>query len=365
MNTRKCFVFIDLGRQALWKAKPEDPNPIYLKSLPDWCILSPLVHPTLPIGGNTFSSIPEVVGIGEGFAILRSHLIVFLVPSINVLQSLAPARTPDSLSYFLQDFLPSFTGDFVRKLRYITKQAGLPSEPGYGFSVGPDEPQIPAFPTASKQGNVILSAYELDTAITADSLLSADGLPSTESISIYDSLILDSIQALLERDYRRTLLYSAIAMETYASTVLEDSYSNSLNVDPSPPHLRIANFTVAGGNTQKKDPVFAYLTERSRTDFALLLHEIPLYLSGKSLLVDNEPLYQKAIRLYKTRNRIVHRGFVPEEDTNLFNFIFSDAKIGLQTALDVCYWFGMSEVYTLPGGDHIELQRPELNSPDS
>lgn len=100
-------------------------------------------------------------------------------------------------------------------------------------------------------------------------------------------------------------------------------------------------------------------------DLSLLLHEIPLYLSGKSLLVDNEPLYQKAIRLYKTRNRIVHRGFVPAEDTNLFNFSFSDAKIGLQTALDVCYWFGMSEVYTLPGGDHIELQRPELNSSDS
>lgn len=365
MNTGKYFVFINLGRPAVWKAKQEDPNPIYLKSLPDWCILSPLVHPTLAIGGSTFSSIPEVVGIGEGFAILRSHLIVFLVPSINALQSLAPAGTPDSLSYFLGDFLPSFAGDFVRKLKHITKQAGLPSETGYGLSVRPDEPQMPAFPTASKQGNVMLPAYELDTAITADSLLLADGLPSTESISIYDSLILDSIQALLERDYRRALLYSAIAMETYASTVLEDSYSNSLNVDPSPPNLRITNFTIAGGNTQKKDPVFAYLTERSRTEFTLLLHEIPLYLSGRSLLVDDEPLYQKAVRLYKTRNRIVHRGFVPEEDTNLFNLISSDAKIGLQTALDVCYWFGMSEAYALPGGDYIELQRPKLKSPDS
>ena len=121
MDTRKCFIFIDLGRPTLWKVKPEDPNPMYLKSLPDWCMLSPLVHSKLLIGRASFSSIPEVVGIGEGLAVLRSQHIVFLVPSVYVLQSLAPTRTPDALSYFLQDFLPSMAGDFVRKLRYITK----------------------------------------------------------------------------------------------------------------------------------------------------------------------------------------------------------------------------------------------------
>jgi len=364
MNIKKCFVSIDLGHPAIWKVRPEDPNPLYLKSMPDWCILSPLVHHKLLFGRDSFSGKPQLVGIGEDFAVLRSQYIVFLVPSINVLQSLAPARTSDSMSYFLQDFLPSMSGEFVRKLRYVTKQAGLPSEPGYGFIVGPDEPSMPAFPSTSKGGNAIISTYELDTAITADSLLSADELPSTESISIHDSLILDAIQALLERDYRRTLLYAAIAMETYGSTVLEDSYSNSLNVNPPPPHLRISHFTLAGGHIKKKDPVFAYLAERSKTDFAPLLHEMPLYLSGKSLLVDNEQLYQKAKRLYKTRNRIVHRGVVPEEDTDLFSFSFSDAKIGLQTALDVCHWFGMSEHYPLPGKGHIELKRSEFESPD-
>lgn len=360
MNTKRCFVFIDLGRPALWKLNPEDLYPMYLKSLPDWCILSPFVHDKFVLSRDSFSNKPHLVGIGDDFAVIRSQYIIFLVPSINSLQSLAPARTSGRMSYFLTNFLPSMSSEFIRKLRYVTKQAELPSEPGYGYIIVPNEPEMPPFPSASKQYAGRISTYELETAITADSLLSADKLPSTDSIPIHNSLILDAIQALLEGDYRRTLLYAAISMETFSATALEDSYSQSLNMTPPPSHLRISKFTLPGGHTRKKDPVFAYLAERSKTDFAPLLHEMPLYLTGKSLLVDDEQLYQRARRLYKTRNRIVHSGLVTEEDTDLFTLTFSDAKIGLQTALDVCRWFGMLEHYPLPGNGYIQLMQAKL-----
>ena len=360
LNKYNCFVSIDLGRQAIWKQKPEDTNPIVLQYPSGWSILSPLTHRELFHRRDAYSSEPEIIGIGNGIAYLRSQYIVFHTPSVEILQSYAPAGTTDSLNYFLTDFLPVMSGDFVRKLRFITKQAGLPSEPGYGFMVGISEPPMSEFPVSGERGNTHISNYDVETAISAESLIATDRLPSTDSISISDSLILDSIQALLERDFRRTLLYAAIALETFISNVLGDSYLNSLKVEAHPTQLRITDFTVSKGNTVKKDPIFTFLDRSSRTNFALLLHEIPLYLLNKSLQLDDAHLYQSALRLYRTRNKIVHSGVIPEEDGELFASTFSDAKDGLQTMLNVCYWFGMTEIYHLPGNGFKELSIPKL-----
>ena len=361
-NAFKIFVYIDLGRPATWKLTPQDPYPLHLKSLPHCSMLSPSVHSQIVPSRDYRSNAPRLLGITDTYAVILSQYIIFQFATIDALKSCVPPEASDKMSYFLTDFLPSMSSDFVGKLRYITKQARLPTQPGYGLIGRKDEPVIPTFPSASNKQAESVSAYDLDTAITAHSLRSTDELPSTDGIPIHSSLILDAIQAFLEHDFRRTLLYSAISMETYCATALQDSYLQSLNATSPPPHLRISSFARPKGHTRSKDPIFAHLAEKSKTEFALLLHEIPLYLTRRSLLLDNEHLYQRARRLYTTRNRIVHRGVVTEEDTGLFAFTVSDASIGLQTALDVCRWFGMSEPYPLPTmhpDDIIHLRQAE------
>ncbi len=93
-----------------------------------------------------------------------------------------------------------------------------------------------------------------------------------------------------------------------------------------------------------------------------MLHEAPLYVLGRSLLVESESLYQQAIRLYRTRNQIVHRGEILDGPEDVFEFSRSDAIAGVQTALDVCGWFGLKEQYDLPGTGHIVLGRAEFKS---
>ena len=159
-----------------------------------------------------------------------------------------------------------------------------------------------------------------------DSLASADAMAELDSFPISDSLIVDSIQALVEGDYRRALLFSTIAMESYVSARLEKLYNEKLESDIVSPHLRVSCFILSSGKVQKKDPVFSYLMEKSKSEFAPLLNEIPMYLFGKSLLLDDQRLYQKAILLYKTRNQIVHRGEINENDKNLLLLNYSDAK---------------------------------------
>jgi hypothetical protein len=354
-----CFVSIHLGRPATWIIKQNDIYPIPMKSVAHWKVLSPLLHETLGYGRDSDYGKPFIVGVGNNYALLKSAYIVFIVPNIEHLQIFAPKNTKDKLSYFLEIYMKKFSSDYMKKLKYVTKQAGLPTETGYGLTISRRTHISPEFPKASSGNTKITSNFDIETAITAKSLQMADKISSKSSILIYDSLILDSIQALVEGDFRRTILFAAIAMETYVATVLENAYSEYLLKNNNNPRIRIVDNILKGGETKKTDPVFSYLSERSKNDFSLLLNQIPLYIVGKSLLKENEGLYTKAICLYKTRNKIVHRGIVPEDESNLLNLNFKDATTGIQTALNVCSWFGLKEHYSIPSRKHTSLRKPE------
>ena len=125
-------------------------------------------------------------------------------------------------------------------------------------------------------------------------------------------------------------------METYASTELDETFQAHLEGGPLQSNMRIISVRVNDELAQKKDPVYFYIFQITRTEFRPLLHEAPLYVLGRSLLVESESLYQQAIRLYRTRNQIVHRGEILDGPEDVFEFSRSDAIAGVQTALDVC-----------------------------
>ena len=75
------------------------------------------------------------------------------------------------------------------------------------------------------------------------------------------------------------------------------------------------------------------------------------------MLIEDESLYQKALRLYRTRNKIVHRGELPSADEgSLFKINESGAKEAMNCAKEVIKWFGVTEDYIIPGLGFIAVK---------
>lgn len=62
------------------------------------------------------------------------------------------------------------------------------------------------------------------------------------------------------------------------------------------------------GDDEPADPIYDLL--RKRNDFSVKLHELPLYLVGHSLMLNDRATLDTLRRLYATRNKIVHAGQV-------------------------------------------------------
>jgi hypothetical protein len=139
-----------------------------------------------------------------------------------------------------------------------------------------------------------------------------------------------------------------MAVEIVAATKLDEIYTSIIQSEDTKDRMRIVPVPQGSNQTIIKDPIYEYL--KSKTDFAQLLHERPLYLLNKSLLIDNEPLYQNARKLYRTRNKIVHRGEPsPEEETSHFSLNQADARTAIECAIEVFKWFDEHDEYMIPG----------------
>jgi hypothetical protein len=80
-------------------------------------------------------------------------------------------------------------------------------------------------------------------------------------------------------------------------------------------------------------------------------------LLGKSLLVDLPDVYRQALMLYSTRNKIVHRGDVGEDDaTQCFSLTSGDAWTALRCVASVFRWFGEPPV-AFPDNSFVEFLR--------
>lgn len=148
-------------------------------------------------------------------------------------------------------------------------------------------------------------------------------LEQTTSLAVptYADVLLDAIDAAQNGDYRKAILYTAIAVEVMASTVL----------DGEAPEGAIAG-------AERNDPVRVHLRRSARREFRVLLHELPLYLKKRSLLVENDVLYQRLIRLHGTRNDLAHTGDV-SSTVERFSIDYDGTKLAVRTAISAFRWF--------------------------
>ena len=106
-----------------------------------------------------------------------------------------------------------------------------------------------------------------------------------------------------------------------------------------------------------KDPIYLALRGSSGSDgsqFLTLLHEIPLYLEGRSLRQENAELYRKAHALYRTRNCLAHTGELNPNKEGLLEVTREGAVDGIRTMNGVMEWFGESGT-SVPTFDMVEF----------
>jgi hypothetical protein len=103
--------------------------------------------------------------------------------------------------------------------------------------------------------------------------------------------------------------------------------------------------TVSGGVAVTKDPVFERLRESAKRNFTVLLHELPLYLHGKSMLVEEERLYQRLALLHSTRNDLVHAGAILSGQDRLPTD-YGGMQVAVHAAIEAFHWFRASGRYT-------------------
>ena len=239
----------------------------------------------------------------------------------------------------------------LARLRHVSHQATIPRT-YEGFTGG--GPLVPfgeecRFLDATRLSGWHLRSDLLATAVTEEHLRQLGAAKPEDRVHV--DVMLDALLADHERDFRRTILYCAIAVEVCAQGALQDAFETVL-VEKSERH-RVISRPKAGGGSESKDPIYDGLSRRD-APFKTLLHERPLYVQRRSLLQENEPLYQRAVKLYETRNKIMHLG-THDDDTKYLPISREGASAAIDTAIETLAWFGDDGPY-VPARDLVAVE---------
>lgn len=352
---------VSLTGSIRWLISEEDPIIHTLQCLENWVLVNPLVYDgvsQLRLGASgTRREMPKIPLLGERRTLVQTSTLMFVIPDQFDLDS-----------YDIHTLFNKLVA-FVKGLRHVSKQAELSK--AFGISVAesfeiPDL-EIPNLPSPSTDKREVseqwLNEYWVNTSVTWEQISTADLVSIKGGASLADALLLDSINALIDQDYRRGLLYAAISVEALAATKLDEAYGFTIRAfdesDMDTSKFRMIQVTQAGNSVRVIDPVYEYLSKR--TEFRLLLHERPLYLLGRSVLLEDESLYREIIRLYKTRNNIAHRGELVEDNGDLFRITLEDASAAVACAIRLFEWFGEPAQYHVPGGKFRKLSQDNRN----
>ena len=328
-----------------WSVHKNDPAKYALQSIPNCDLLNPLIYSEID-RSNIANKVNSFFMNAEQ-AITSCSELVLLVPDDFAF---------DETNKY-DDFLKRVRR-LLSNIRYYSKQHTINSGSdnlSFGFQ---EVSKIPNLPTFKKTVPSIINSSVVDFAISWDNLISADTTSEDFTVPVFDTIVLDAISAFYGGDYRKAILYSAMAIEAVANIKLEEAYE--VAIQDSPSDLRIVSFNQAGGEIVKKDPIYESLSET--TNFSRMLHERPLYLLKRSLLVDNDVVYKAAIKLYRTRNKIVHHGEPPVDENERYLVLErSSALEAIKCSVDIFKWFGVNETYFNPTGGYYQIHIAILN----
>lgn len=317
-----------------WKLRVEDPLLFALPKTEGWSLLSPICYPCL-----TSLRRPE------------THEFPEVVPGVKFGPSAEIALATSDESRFKNatkhpKLLEDAVGDLLLRLRHATGQADMPklsSCMGYFFGEEADLPKNA--PSASPLIRGYVQKYRWSSAVTAEHVHAAVKLDRDFVPLTHEVMLLDALAAHRASDYASSILYAAVSAEGAFGFAIDREHRRVL-ASHANDRFRIIGLNQAGGGLIHKDPVYERL--RSKQDFGVLIHELSLYVLRRSLLAEDEALYQQAKRLYATRNRIVHVGGGGGKAITPFPVDAAGSIAALKTCLALFSWLGERADFVLP-----------------
>ena len=334
-------VFLDLPTPIRYLTQQGDWTQLDLLSLPGWRMLAPdcVDYGALPYRLGHMDPVPNmsVLRLGdEGLTFGSPKMILFTENDASSTETFT----------MLRDWLTKF----IEWTRVLSRQWAIPpratvtsmSVPSESIETG-ERTWCSRAPTAFSRR---VPTYRVDDLVTLKVLKAADEKCSlSEAVPVELTALFDAQLAANEGDFRRSLVFSAVAMESGAAGVLERKYSTLKAEDEAAPiEYRLTAIKTSSG-TIWKDPVYEALCKS--TNFSMLLHERPLYLLKRSLLHDDQGLFRTALDVYKARNKLVHRGEVGDGHKLSIAVDTQGAENAAACAAKVLEWFGL-----IPTLDH-------------
>jgi hypothetical protein len=236
--------------------------------------------------------------------------------------------------------LSEFLSVFLKAIRYTSKQVSI----NYYNSISTISlKESLKFTNIVRSENVKAIALRksyFDTFITRENIRTASKIIFNKLIiPVYDDILLDAISGL-GNEPRKSILFAYVSMESMLSIELDKIYKDLLK-NKKHKHLRIIKHETPSGEVYK-DPIFSFFQQQ--TNFSNLLHLMPLYLLKRSLMVEDKILYDAALKLYKTRNKIAHLGGTENLTNNQDDYLPIDdigALRSINTAIKIFNWFGL------------------------
>jgi len=341
---------LNFGRDIYWKISPSDPLLYEIGSCPGVQFISPILFSSIEglTDAKPVRSREPTRGYIGDLLLLQTAGVAFKVEPgyVEQYKPTDVSRFASFLSTQAPPLIETATS-LLSALRYFSKQADMSTggdDLNFWEWLETDELPTPAQSrTSSFKWSIAKSIAEV--AATRADIEAACACDSQFRVPIYDTIFLDAIGAHAGHDYRKSILYSAIALESAAAMVLDEQYEGA--VKPSTEQKwRMIELPIGSGKIARKDPVWELL--KKREDANSLLHEGALYILGRSLLVDNQNLFQLVQRLRATRNKIAHHGEPPEPKADQYLTLDCEGSSdALNCVNSVLTWLGVGQNYKL------------------
>jgi hypothetical protein len=349
---------LNFGCAADWKLSSSDPLTYEIRSCPGVQFISPILFPSIEglMDAKPVRSGESTRGYIGNLLLLQTAGVAFKVDPEYV-EQYKPKDVSRFASYLSGQAPPLIetATSLLSALRYFSKQADMSTgsdDLNFWEWLELDELPKPAQLATSKMKWSIKKSIA-EVAVTRGHIEAACACDSRFRVPIYDTIFLDAIGAHAAHDYRKSILYSAIALESAAAMVLDEQYEAT--VKPSTgTKWRMIELPSGAGKTARKDPVWELLKKRESAKS--LLHEWALYILGRSLLVDNEQLFQLAQRLRETRNKIAHQGEPPEPQAGQYLTLDQDGSSDALNCVNAVFtWLGVGSNYKLHEHGFVSL----------
>jgi hypothetical protein len=351
------------GREVYWKVSPADPMFYEIRSSPGVKFVNPFLFPSIVrlMDAKPVRAGDPTYGYIGNLSLLKTAGVAFKVDP-DFVEQYKPKDASRFASYLSSQTPPliEVATSLLTALRYFSKQADMCTggdDLNFWEWLETDELPKPTQPKPNKIRRAVAKSI-IEEAVTRAHIEAACNCDSQFSAPIYDTIFLDAIGAHASHDYRKSILYSAIALESAATTVLDEQYETA--VKPSNvKDWRVIELPIGAGKIARKDPIWELL--KKREDANSLLHEGALYILGRSLLVDDQGLFQLVQRLRATRNKIVHQGEPPDPLGDQYLTIDREGSSDALNCVNAVFaWLGVGQDYELHGSGIVSVS----NSPD-